>query len=148
MKFSTVQLAILKGLGLGQNTKEIAADLGKSEKTVEFHIGGDSPRSLYKLTGCNSRAALVRFACEHGLVKPGEPVNGKPLPRTAPKVLKNSDDLVQHLLDAAGKVISGDVDVLRVNALCGVSDALCRLFTVQMRAEDRSSKLPWLSEHE
>lgn len=147
VKYSDTHLAILSGLGLGRNVKEIAGELGKSEKTVEFHIGGPhNNRSLYRLTGCNSRAGLVRFACENGLVKPGDNGQPKPLPKSAPKVLRNSNDLVQHLLDAGSKVISGDVDVLRVNALCNVSDALCRVFAVQMKAEERATKLSWLTD--
>lgn len=147
VNYSEIQLAILKALGLGRNVKEIAADLGKSPKTIEWHISGpDNDRSLYRLTGVNSRGALVRFACENGLVKAGEKADPKPLPKSAPKVLRNSNDLVQHLLDAGSKVISGDVDVLRVNALCNVSDALCRVFAVQMKAEERATNLSWLTD--
>lgn len=138
---------MLTALGHGKSTKEIAFELGLSPKTVDARIDdGSNPRCIaakLNLRG-KGRAALVRYAVESGLVKKeGE----KPAPlRSAVKVLKNSNDLVQCLLEGAGKAAAGTADVLQLNALCNCADALCRVCAMQMKAEERASKLPWLSD--
>lgn len=140
---------ILRGLALGRSRKEIAFDLGLSPKTVEYHINApDNPCSIITKIGKPKGATnqeLVRFAVENGLVKRGEKPSEikKPL-KCAVKVLRTSNELAQALLEGASQAAAGQADVLQLNALCNCSDALCRLAALQMRAEERCSKLPWL----
>lgn len=139
-------LQVLALIGEGKSTKEIAFEFGLSPKTIEARIdGAENGASIAAKLGLRGkgRAALIRYAIESGLVKPKDAP--KPL-KSAIKVLKNSNDLVQSLLEGAGKAAAGTADVLQLNALCNCSDALCRVFVVQMKAEERASKLPWLSD--
>jgi DNA-binding NarL/FixJ family response regulator len=59
------QEMILKRIADGLMDKQIAADLGLSEKTIEFH-----KRALKSRTGCESSAALTRYAIRAGLCRP------------------------------------------------------------------------------
>ena len=142
-------LQILKLLGLGQPTKAIAAELGLSDKTIEYHIGGPgNPRSLYAKLGKRSRADLIRFAIENHLVSPGEtPMTDKPKPApvTALAVTpKTTSDLAGLLLHAAGQAANGTADVLQINALCQCSDAVIKLAHLQLLASERAKDVPWL----
>lgn len=56
---------VLALIALGHTTPEIAAKLHISDKTVETHRAHISDK-----LGLRSRAELVRFALEHGLLKP------------------------------------------------------------------------------
>jgi DNA-binding NarL/FixJ family response regulator len=56
---------ILAGMWAGKGTKEIAADLGVSPKTVEYHRA-----VMYRLLKVNNPVTLVRRAIEEGAIKP------------------------------------------------------------------------------
>lgn len=56
---------VLALIALGHTTPEIAAKLHISEKTVETHRA-----HIVEKLGLRTRAELVRFALEHGLLKP------------------------------------------------------------------------------
>ena len=56
---------VLAGMWAGKGTKEIAADLGISPKTVEFHRA-----KLYRLFGVGNPVSLCRRAMVLGLIKP------------------------------------------------------------------------------
>ena len=55
---------VLEGMWAGKATKEIAADLGLSPKTVEFHRA-----KLYRLFGVNNPVSLCRRWLAVGLLK-------------------------------------------------------------------------------
>ena len=56
---------VLAGMWEGRSTKEIAADLGMSPKTVEYHRA-----VLYQRLKVNSPVTLVRRAIEKGVIRP------------------------------------------------------------------------------
>jgi hypothetical protein len=56
---------VLTGIWAGQGTKEIAADLGLSPKTVEYHRA-----QLYRVFGVNDLVSLCRRAIAVGLINP------------------------------------------------------------------------------
>jgi len=57
------QREILQFLAEGKSAKEIAAELGLSARTVEFH-----KYTLMDALGMENSAELIRFAVKHGLV--------------------------------------------------------------------------------
>ena len=56
---------VLAGIWAGKGTKEIAADLGLSPKTVEYHRA-----QLYRVFGVNDLVSLCRRAIAVGLINP------------------------------------------------------------------------------
>lgn len=56
---------VLAGIWAGKGTKEIAADLGLSPKTVEYHRA-----RLYRVFGVKDLVSLCRRAIAVGLIKP------------------------------------------------------------------------------
>jgi hypothetical protein len=56
---------VLAGIWAGKGTKEIAADLGLSPKTVEYHRA-----QLYRVFGVNDLVSLCRRAIAVGLISP------------------------------------------------------------------------------
>ena len=56
---------VLSGIWAGRGTKEIAADLGISPKTVEYHRA-----RLYRVFGVNDLVSLCRRAIVVGLIDP------------------------------------------------------------------------------
>ena len=56
---------VLAGIWAGRGTKEIAADLGISPKTVEYHRA-----RLYRLFGVSDLVSLCRRAIAVGLINP------------------------------------------------------------------------------
>jgi DNA-binding CsgD family transcriptional regulator len=56
---------VLAGMWAGKGMKEIAADLGISPKTVEFHRA-----QLYRLFGVGDPVSLCRRAMAVGLINP------------------------------------------------------------------------------
>ena len=57
------ELEVLKLIALGHTNTEIAASLFLSVRTIESHRAGAQAK-----TGCGSRAELVGYAREHGLI--------------------------------------------------------------------------------
>jgi len=55
---------VLRCMWAGRGTKEIAAELGISPKTVEYHRA-----KLYQLFGVRDAVSLCRRAVEVGLIK-------------------------------------------------------------------------------
>ena len=66
---------VLSGIWAGKGTKEIAADLGISPKTVEYHRA-----RLYRVFGVNDLVSLCRRAIVVGLIDP-KAETGKPKER-------------------------------------------------------------------
>ncbi len=60
---------VLAAMWAGKATKEIAAELGISAKTVEYHRA-----QLYRLFGVNDPVSLCRRAMKLGLIEPDAPV--------------------------------------------------------------------------
>ncbi len=58
---------VLAGIWAGKGTKEIAADMGISPKTVEYHRA-----QLYRVLGVNDLVSLCRRAIAVGLINPRE----------------------------------------------------------------------------
>ena len=56
---------VLMGIWAGKGTKEIAADMGLSPKTVEYHRA-----QLYRVFGVNDLVSLCRRAIAVGLINP------------------------------------------------------------------------------
>ena len=56
---------VLAGIWAGKGTKEIAAELGLSPKTVEYHRA-----RLYRVFGVNDLVSLCRRAIAVGLINP------------------------------------------------------------------------------
>jgi DNA-binding CsgD family transcriptional regulator len=65
-ELSVRQREVLQLLAAGHNTKQIAAELKISSKTVEYHR-----LRLMRTLGVHDLAGLVRFAVRVGLVPPG-----------------------------------------------------------------------------
>jgi DNA-binding NarL/FixJ family response regulator len=63
---------VLQGMWEGKGMKEIAAALGISPKTVEFHRA-----NLYRLFGVHNPVSLCRRAMALGLIRPDEPVRAE-----------------------------------------------------------------------
>ncbi|HOX59703.1 MAG TPA: LuxR C-terminal-related transcriptional regulator [Candidatus Paceibacterota bacterium] len=57
---------VLMGIWAGKGTKEIAAEMGISPKTVEYHRA-----RLYGVFGVNDLVSLCRRAIAVGLINPG-----------------------------------------------------------------------------
>ena len=62
---------VLAGIWAGKGTKEIAADMGLSPKTVEYHRA-----QLYRVFGVNDLVSLCRRAIAVGLINPKSGVRG------------------------------------------------------------------------
>jgi DNA-binding NarL/FixJ family response regulator len=63
-ELSERETAVLKGLAEGRSYKEIASELGVTTKSVETYRG-----RVVKKTGCTTRAELVRYAIQKGILK-------------------------------------------------------------------------------
>jgi NarL family two-component system response regulator YdfI len=59
------ELEVLRLVGRGERSKEIAVRLGISERTVKAHLG-----NIYNKLGVDSRAAAVAVAARRGLLQP------------------------------------------------------------------------------
>jgi two-component system, NarL family, response regulator YdfI len=57
------ELEVLRGVAQGERSKEIAARLGISERTVKAHLA-----SIYNRLGVDSRAAAIAVAAQKGLL--------------------------------------------------------------------------------
>jgi len=64
---------VLAGIWAGRGTKEIAADLGLSPKTVEYHRA-----RLYRVFGVNDLVSLCRRAIAVGLINPKAEIRRMP----------------------------------------------------------------------
>jgi HD-GYP domain-containing protein (c-di-GMP phosphodiesterase class II) len=60
------EVDVLTRLAHGATTREIAADIGLSPKTVDNHT-----QSIYAKLGVKTRGGATLFAMEHGLLRPG-----------------------------------------------------------------------------
>ena len=58
------ELEVLASVARGERSKEIAAHLGISERTVKAHLA-----SIYQKLGVDSRAAAIAVAAQRGLLK-------------------------------------------------------------------------------
>ena len=67
LELSDRERAVLAGVARGERSKEIAARLGISERTVKAHLAG-----VFNKLGVDSRAAAVAVALQRGLLPPGE----------------------------------------------------------------------------
>jgi len=63
IRLSPIELAILKALANGMQSKEIAAVVNRSTATVELHV-----RTLYARFDARSRAQLVAYAFCSGTI--------------------------------------------------------------------------------
>jgi NarL family two-component system response regulator YdfI len=61
---------VLLGVAQGERSKEIAARLGITERTVKAHLA-----SIYNKFGVDSRAAAIAVASQRGLLSPGGSTN-------------------------------------------------------------------------
>ncbi|HMA35196.1 MAG TPA: response regulator transcription factor [Chloroflexia bacterium] len=66
LELSDRERAVLAGVARGERSKEIAARLGISERTVKAHLAG-----VFNKLGVDSRAAAVAVALQRGLLPPG-----------------------------------------------------------------------------
>jgi NarL family two-component system response regulator YdfI len=57
------ELEVLRGVALGERSKEIALRLGITERTIKAHLA-----SIYNKLGVDSRAAAIAVAARHGLL--------------------------------------------------------------------------------
>ena len=58
------ELEVLEAVARGERSKEIAVQLGISERTVKAHLA-----SIYSKLGVDSRAAAIAVAAQRGLLK-------------------------------------------------------------------------------
>ena len=58
------EFEVLRAVAQGERSKEIAADLGISERTVKAHLA-----SIYQKLGVDSRAGAIAVAAQNGLLK-------------------------------------------------------------------------------
>ncbi len=61
------ELEVLKAVARGERSKEIAAQLGITERTVKAHLAG-----IYNKLGVDSRAAAIAVASQQGLLPAGK----------------------------------------------------------------------------
>ncbi len=54
---------MLKAVALGDRSKEVAVQLGISERTVKAHLG-----NIYSKLGVDSRAAAIAVAAQEGIL--------------------------------------------------------------------------------
>jgi ATP/maltotriose-dependent transcriptional regulator MalT len=66
-KLTDAELAILRILGAGHTSREIASILGRSPLTVDTHV-----KAIVRKLGCASRRDAVKFARAAGLLEPRE----------------------------------------------------------------------------
>ncbi len=64
---SDIELAIVRALARGLQSKEIATALDRSRPTIEFHI-----RMLFAKMEARSRAQIVARGYEYGIIEPVE----------------------------------------------------------------------------
>jgi NarL family two-component system response regulator YdfI len=57
------ELEVLKAVALGDRSKEVAVQLGISERTVKAHLG-----NIYSKLGVDSRAAAIAVAAQEGIL--------------------------------------------------------------------------------
>ena len=57
------ELEVLEAVARGERSKEVAANLGISERTVKAHLA-----SIYQKLGVDSRAAAIAIAAQKGLI--------------------------------------------------------------------------------
>jgi DNA-binding NarL/FixJ family response regulator len=69
---SELEIAIVRALAQGLQSKEIASALERSRPTIEFHI-----RTLFLKMDARSRAQIVARGYEYGLL-PAEPTGASP----------------------------------------------------------------------
>lgn len=62
-RLSEREMEILRGIARGRAVKEVAADLGISDKTVATYLG-----RIREKTGLASHVEIARYALQHGLV--------------------------------------------------------------------------------
>lgn len=67
------EMEILQAVAAGERSKEIAARLGISERTVKFHLAG-----IYNKFGVDSRAAAIAAAARAGLLPLTPPPSPSP----------------------------------------------------------------------
>ena len=72
---------VLAGIWAGRGTKEIAADLGISPKTVEYHRA-----RLYRMFGVNDLVSLCRRAIAVGLINP----RAEGMPEAMPEAMRDA----------------------------------------------------------
>lgn len=63
-KLSAIELAVLRGLANGLQSKELASQLDRSKSTIEFHV-----RALLAKFNARSRANLVARAIYAGILE-------------------------------------------------------------------------------
>lgn len=145
------QTQILRFLALGLSRKEISMELKPLRvKTVEYHV--TKIREKLKL---HSDTQIVRYAIEHGLVKPGDvmqksnavesPRFVNPNPSEVPE-FKTTGDLAQALLRAAAAASIGKADVLQVTALCQCTNSIIDLARLQIEVSGAHTRVPWLED--
>jgi two-component system, NarL family, response regulator YdfI len=61
------EMEVLAAVAQGNRSKEVAAALGITERTVKAHLG-----SIYNKLGVDSRAAAIAVAAQKGWLKPGK----------------------------------------------------------------------------
>jgi NarL family two-component system response regulator YdfI len=61
------EMEVLAAVAQGNRSKEVAAALGITERTVKAHLG-----SIYNKLGVDSRAAAIAVAARKGWLKPGK----------------------------------------------------------------------------
>jgi NarL family two-component system response regulator YdfI len=62
------EVQVLAGVAQGERSKEVAARLGITERTVKAHLA-----SIYNKLGVDSRAAAVSVATQRGLLPARQP---------------------------------------------------------------------------
>jgi DNA-binding NarL/FixJ family response regulator len=78
---------VLAGVWAGKGTKEIAADLGLSPKTVEYHRA-----QLYRVFGVNDLVSLCRRAIAMGLINPKRPLAKRRMPEALPQACHSESE--------------------------------------------------------
>ncbi|HOD05707.1 MAG TPA: LuxR C-terminal-related transcriptional regulator, partial [Anaerolineaceae bacterium] len=63
LKLSEREMEVLAAVARGERSKEIAFNLGISERTVKAHLA-----SIYNKLGVDSRAAAIAIAAQRGLL--------------------------------------------------------------------------------
>jgi len=102
------QQAVLKMIGEGKNTKEIAENIGISAKTVEHHRA-----LLFKRLGLKSQPQAAAYAVANGLVEYGK--DGLKVEPLAQADCKDIDDMERMTREMVSRAAAGSAHPQQVS---------------------------------
>jgi DNA-binding CsgD family transcriptional regulator len=131
---TTRQADVLRGIASSENTKEIAARIGKSPKTVEYHRA-----KLMQKTGTNDVAGLTRFAVEHNQIMS----NNKPVVKPT-KEVRGLAGIAEVAAEFCSQAQAGTVNPIHVAAFSQAADVYLKVAQLAIMSESKAKDITWL----